>query len=87
MREIRRRRTRAVGAFPDGKSALMLAAGRLRHITGTQREAKRNLKMDLLRNLDLPEACKRIALALQQVQAFLRLEKSRLHSLGLRCVS
>jgi hypothetical protein len=87
MREIRRRRTRAVGAFPDGKSALMLAAGRLRHITGTQREAKRNLKMDLLRNLDLPEACKRIALALQQVQAFLMLEKSRLHSLGLRCVS
>ena len=60
MREIRRR-TRAVGAFPDGKSALMLAAGRLRHIAGTQREARRNLRMDLLRNLDLPEACKRIA--------------------------
>jgi len=35
MREIRRR-TRVVGAFPDGKSALMLAAARLRHIAGTQ---------------------------------------------------
>jgi putative transposase len=31
MREIRRR-TRVVGAFPDGKSALMLAAARLRHV-------------------------------------------------------
>ena len=29
LREVRRR-TRAVGAFPDGKSALMLAAARLR---------------------------------------------------------
>jgi hypothetical protein len=36
MCEIRRR-TRVVGAFPDGKSALMLAAVRLRHIAG-QRE-------------------------------------------------
>ena len=35
MREIRRR-TRVVGVFPDGKSALMLAAARLRHIAGTQ---------------------------------------------------
>lgn len=33
MREIRRR-TRAVGAFPDGNSALNLAAARLRHIAG-----------------------------------------------------
>jgi transposase-like protein len=31
MREIRRR-TRVVGSFPDGKSALMLVAARLRHI-------------------------------------------------------
>ena len=35
MREIRRR-TRVVGAFPDGKSCLNLAAARLRHIAGTQ---------------------------------------------------
>src|SRR6266568_2278298 len=31
MREIRRR-TRVVGAFPDGQSALMLVAARLRHV-------------------------------------------------------
>ena len=35
MREIRRR-TRVVGAFPDGQSALNLAAARLRHIAGTK---------------------------------------------------
>ena len=35
MREIRRR-TRVVGAFPDGKSCMNLAAARLRHIAGTQ---------------------------------------------------
>jgi putative transposase len=35
MREIRRR-TRVVGAFPDGQSALMLVAARLRHIAGTK---------------------------------------------------
>ena len=35
MREIRRR-TRVVGAFPDGQSALNLAAARLRHIAGTR---------------------------------------------------
>jgi len=35
MREIRRR-TRVVGAFPDGNSALMLVAARLRHIAGTR---------------------------------------------------
>lgn len=35
MREIRRR-TRVVGAFPDGKSCLKLAAARLRHNAGTQ---------------------------------------------------
>lgn len=35
MREIRRR-TRVVGAFPDGRSALMLVAARLRHVAGTR---------------------------------------------------
>jgi putative transposase len=34
LREVRRR-TRVVGAFPDGMSALMLAAVRLRHVAGT----------------------------------------------------
>jgi transposase-like protein len=48
MREIRRR-TRVVGAFPDGQSALNLAAARLRHIAGTRWSAKRYLDMNLLR--------------------------------------
>ena len=34
-RELRRR-TRVVGAFPDGNSALMLVCARLRHVAGTQ---------------------------------------------------
>jgi transposase-like protein len=33
LREIRRR-TRVVRAFPDGRSALNLAAARLRHVIG-----------------------------------------------------
>ena len=49
MREIRRR-TRVVGAFPDGKSALMLVAARLRHIAGTRWGTKRYLCMDHLRD-------------------------------------
>ncbi len=35
MKEIRRR-TRVVGSFPDGESALMLVAARLRHVAGTR---------------------------------------------------
>ncbi len=54
MREIRRR-TRVVGAFPDGHSALMLCAARLRHIAGTQWGTKRYLKMELLKDLDATE--------------------------------
>ena len=42
LREVRRR-TRAVGAFPDGKSALMLAAARLRHVAGTKWGTRRYL--------------------------------------------
>jgi transposase-like protein len=34
MREIRRR-TRVMGAFPDGQSALMLVTARLRHAAVT----------------------------------------------------
>jgi transposase-like protein len=47
MREIRRR-TRVVGAFPDGNSALMLVAARLRHIAGTKWGVRQYLKMDRL---------------------------------------
>ena len=43
-REIRRR-TRVVGAFPDGKSALMLVCARLRYISGKDWGCKRYLSM------------------------------------------
>jgi transposase-like protein len=48
MREIRRR-TRVVGAFPDGRSALMLVAARLRHIAGTKWGTRCYLDMERLR--------------------------------------
>jgi len=47
LREVRRR-TRVVGAFPDGNSALMLVASRLRHIAGTRWGTRRYLNMQLL---------------------------------------
>lgn len=47
MKEIRRR-TRVVGSFPDGKSALMLVAARLRHIAGTKWGMNQYMKMDRL---------------------------------------
>jgi putative transposase len=47
MREIRRR-TRVVGAFPDGRSALMLVAARLRHVAATRWGSKRYLQMNHL---------------------------------------
>ena len=43
-REIRRR-TRVVGAFPDGNSALMLVCARLRHVAGTQWGSKKYMNM------------------------------------------
>jgi len=51
MKQIRRR-TKVVGAFPDGNSALMLAAARLRHIAGTQWGTKRYMNMDRLTELE-----------------------------------
>ena len=47
MREIRRR-TNAVGNFPDGHAALMLAAARLRYVAGGAWSDKRYLNLDLL---------------------------------------
>jgi len=47
MREIRRR-TRVVGAFPDGQSCLNLAAARLRHIAGSAWSTKRYMNMQPL---------------------------------------
>ena len=49
IREIRRR-TRVVGAFPDGNSALMLVAARLRHIAPTRWGKRRYLAMETLLN-------------------------------------
>jgi putative transposase len=47
MREIRRR-SRVVGCFPDGNSALMLAAARLRHIAGSRWGTKQYMSMKRL---------------------------------------
>ena len=52
MREIRRR-TRVVGAFPDGNSALLLVSARLRHIAARNWGARRYLDMSRLRDLDV----------------------------------
>ncbi len=43
-REIRRR-TRVVGCFPEGNSALMLVCARLRHVAGTQWGNKKYMNM------------------------------------------
>lgn len=51
LREVRRR-TRVVGAFPDGESALMLVAARLRHIASTKWGTMRYMNMDLLKDSD-----------------------------------
>jgi putative transposase len=51
-REIRRR-TRVVGTFPDGQSALMLVCARLRHVAGTQWGSKKYMNMKHLETTDL----------------------------------
>ena len=50
-REIKRR-TRPIGAFPDGNSALMLVCARLRHVAGTDWGTKRYMNMDHLMEMD-----------------------------------
>ena len=47
MKEVKRR-TKVVGAFPDGESALMLTAARLRHVASTQWATKKYLNIELL---------------------------------------
>jgi transposase-like protein len=51
MREIRRR-TRVVGNFPDGESALMLVAARLRHIASTKWSTKLYLNMKRMEEMN-----------------------------------
>lgn len=50
-REIKRR-TRAIGTFPDGQSALMLVCAKLRHVAGTQWGTRRYMNMDHLTKLE-----------------------------------
>ena len=51
MKEIKRR-TKVVGAFPDGNSALMLSAARLRHVAGTKWGTRKYLDMQRLYDLE-----------------------------------
>ena len=51
MREVRRR-TKVVGSFTDGNSALMLVAARLRHVTETKWGLRRYQDMNSLKELD-----------------------------------
>jgi transposase-like protein len=46
------RRTKVVGAFPDGKSALMLVAARLRHVSSTTWGTRKYMNMKLLKEMD-----------------------------------
>ena len=55
MRELRRR-TRVVGSFPDGESALMLVAARLRHMASSRWGTRRYLDMSRLRELEASTA-------------------------------
>jgi len=48
-----KRRTRVVGTFPDGESALMLVAARLRYVAGTKWGTRRYLNMRLLSMADV----------------------------------
>ena len=54
LEEENARLKRVVGAFPDGHSALMLVAARLRHIASTKWGKRRYLAMETLLN-PLPE--------------------------------
>jgi transposase-like protein len=54
-REIRRR-TRVVGAFPDGKSALMLVSARLRYLAGTKWGLRKYMDMGRLKEMAEKEA-------------------------------
>jgi len=54
LKEIRRR-TKVVGAFPDGQSALMLACARARHVASKSWSSRVYLNMDLIKHLDLDD--------------------------------
>ena len=50
-REIKRK-TKVVGTFPDGNSALMLVCARLRHVASKDWRTKRYMSMKLLEEID-----------------------------------
>ena len=52
LNRVIRRRTRVVGCFPDGNSALMLVCARLRHVAGTQWGNKKYMNLKHLEALD-----------------------------------
>lgn len=53
-REIRRR-TRAIGAFPDGNSVLMLVCARLRHVAASEWGSKRYMDMEHLFKMEIEQ--------------------------------
>lgn len=53
-REIRRR-TRAIGAFPDGDSALMLVCARLRHVAASEWGSKCYMDMEHLFKMEIEQ--------------------------------
>lgn len=53
-REIRRR-TRAIGAIPDGNSALMLVCARLRHVAASEWGSKRYMDMEHLFKMEIEQ--------------------------------
>ena len=59
-REIRRR-TRVVGCFPDGESAVMLAAARLRYVASSKWGTRKYLNMEKLYELEREEEAKKEA--------------------------
>lgn len=54
LKEVRRR-TKVIGSFPDGQSALMLVGARLRHVTTTKWGTVKYMNMDRLMEIDREE--------------------------------
>ena len=50
-----KRRTKVVGTFPDGESALMLVCARLRYVASSDWGNKRYLNMEHLRSMLISE--------------------------------
>ena len=85
-REIRRR-TRVVGTFPDGHSALMLVCARLRHVAGTQWGGKKYMSMKHIemQEVFLPLAARNQITGYRQVlcaNSFTSLAEQSLHKAG-----